>query len=149
MRTLGLKVCWDRSLCISNLTAFSRFIKPPHLNRDMTPSRIGDPGRDMCIHKKSGTHRGCDPSYSHHHGQTRQNPQVDQARATAMGMNETHLCGHSPQLRPPPITALSSPDGGYRDPESKLKQEHPGMLPCCWWDHRSGEGKAGHRATQH
>lgn len=36
MRTLDLKVCWGRSLCISNLTAFSRFMKPPHLNRHGT-----------------------------------------------------------------------------------------------------------------
>lgn len=98
----------------------------------------------MCTHEKSGTHRGCDLSYSHHHRQTRQNPQVDKARATDMGVNETHLCCHSPELRPLPITAHSSLDQGYIDPEFKLKQERPEMLPCCWWDHRSGEGKAGH-----
>lgn len=146
MRTLDLKVCWVRSLCISHLTAFSRFIKPPRLNRDMTQRRIRDPGRDRCTHKKSGAHRGCDPSYSHHHGWSRQHPQVDKARAT-----ETHLSSHSPKLRPPPVTALSSLDRGHRDPESKQKQERPGMLPfpCCWWDHRSGEGKAGCRSTQH
>lgn len=103
----------------------------------------------MCTHEKSGSPQGCDLSYSHHRGQTRQHPEVDKARATAMGVNETHLCGHSPKLRPLPVTALSSLDRGYRDPESKLKQDRPGMLPGCWWDHRSGEGEAGHSAMQH
>lgn len=93
------------------------FIEAPHVDTDMTQTVwVRDPERDMWMHQESETHQGCDPSSSCHHGHIRTLKPEGRAKVTAMDMNETHLCWHSPRLRPLPLTALSSLHQDYRDP---------------------------------